>query len=79
MIYTIERRHEFGYGTMESHYELRAYEGKSEHTGALLGGKALKRAKTKKDILSYCRRANISPGDLIERWQVYANNSHPSA
>lgn len=61
MIYTVEKRHEFGYGTMSTHYEVRSYTGKSEHTGALLGGRTLKKAKTKKEVEAYCRRCNIHP------------------
>lgn len=60
MIYTIEKRHEFGYGTMDTHYEVRSYTGKSEHTGALLNGKTLKVAKTLKQAEAYCRRTNIN-------------------
>lgn len=66
MIYTIEKRHEFGYGTMSTHYEVRSYTGKSEHTGALLGGKTLKKAKTLKQAEKYCCRVNIPMSEVVQ-------------
>lgn len=65
MIYTIEKRHEFGYGTMSTHYEVRSYTGKSEYTGALLGGKTLKKAKTYKQAEAYCHRVNIPMSKVV--------------
>ena len=59
MIYTIEKRHEFECGMMYTHYEVRSYTGKSEHTGILLNGKTLKKATTLKQAEAYCRRKNI--------------------
>lgn len=60
MIYTIEKRHEFECGTMDTHYEVRSYTGRSAHTGALMNGKTLKVAKTLKQAETYCRRRNIN-------------------
>ena len=65
MIYAIEKRHEFDHGTMYTHYEVRSYTGKSEHTGALLGGKTLKVAKTFKQAEAYCRRVNIPMSEVV--------------
>lgn len=42
MIYKLEKRHEFGGGTMETHWEVISYNGVSP-IGILLGGKTLKR------------------------------------
>lgn len=61
MIYTIEKRNVSGYGEIETHYEVRSYTGRSAHTGALLNGKTLKVAKTKKQAEAYCRRTGIVP------------------
>ena len=60
MIYRIEKRSEFGYGSMETFYVVMSYERRSEHTGALLNGKKLKRAKTLKQAEAYCRRVGIT-------------------
>lgn len=46
MIYTIERRCEFGGGEMKSHYEVRSYERRTK-IGVLVDGRTLKRAKRK--------------------------------
>lgn len=48
MIYTIEKRSVFGGGTMESYYEVRSYERRTA-IGVLVGGKTLKKAKTKSE------------------------------
>lgn len=50
MIYTLERRCEFGNGSMESHYEARSYERRSP-IGVLVGGKILKKCKTASERL----------------------------
>ena len=57
MIYTLEKRHEFGNGTMDTHWEVIAYTGKTK-TGVLIGGKTLKKG-TKKQCQEYIRRTNI--------------------
>lgn len=41
MIYTIEKRHEFGGGTMSTHYEVRSYTHITP-IGIFAGGKTLK-------------------------------------
>lgn len=55
MIYTIERRSEFGGGTMESHYEVRQYKRRTP-IGVLVGGKTLKKTKKKQEAEQYCSR-----------------------
>ena len=42
MIYKLEKRHEFGYGTMETHYEVRCYTHRSD-IGVLMNGRTLKK------------------------------------
>lgn len=58
MIYTIERRNVFEAGTMESHYEVRQYERRTA-IGVLVGGKTLKKCKTKTDAKDYCVKKGI--------------------
>jgi hypothetical protein len=58
MIYTLEKRHEFGYGTMTTHYEVRSYSHRSS-IGALVNGKTLKKG-TKSQCEKYCRTKNIN-------------------
>lgn len=53
MIYTIEKRSEFGNGTVETHYEVRSYERRTK-IGVLTGGKTLKKTKTKAAAKDYC-------------------------
>ena len=38
MIYTLEKRHEFGHGTMSTHWEVRSYTHKSS-IGVLMNSK----------------------------------------
>ena len=57
MIYTLEKRHEFGYGTMNTHWEVISYTHKS-NTGVLMNGKTLKKG-TKAQCEKYCRTKNI--------------------
>lgn len=59
MIYTIERRNVYGYGSVETHYEVRRYERRSEHTGALLNGKTVKSFRKITQAKAYCRRWGI--------------------
>ena len=63
MIYTIERRCEFGGGTMQAHYEVRSYERRTK-IGVLVGGRTLKRAKTKAEAKDYCGRKGIAYEEL---------------
>lgn len=58
MIYTIEKRHEFGNGTMSTHYEVRSYTHRTA-IGVLAGGKTLK-AGTKAQCEKYIRTKSIS-------------------
>lgn len=60
MIYTIEKRHEFGYGKMFTHYEVRKYDRRSEHTGALIGGKTIRKFKKISQAKDYCGRKGIT-------------------
>lgn len=59
MIYTIEKRHEFGGGTMSTHYEVRSY---SHITpiGVYADGKTLKKG-TKAQCEQYCNAKRIKP------------------
>lgn len=57
MIYTLEKRHEFGYGTMTTHWEVRSYTHRSP-IGILMNGKTLKKG-TKVECKKYCRTTNI--------------------
>lgn len=63
MIYTIERRCEFGGGTMQAHYEVRRYERRTK-IGILVDGKTLKKTKTKADAKDYCGRKGIAYEEL---------------
>lgn len=58
VIYTVERRCEFGGGSMESHYEARSYERRTP-TGVLVGGKLLKKCKTKQQARDYFARKGV--------------------
>lgn len=57
MIYSIEKRHEFGSGTMTTHYEVRSYTHKTP-IGVLANGKTLK-SGTKKQCEKYIRAKGI--------------------
>ena len=58
MIHTLEKRHEFGNGTMTTHWEVRSYTHKSP-IGVLMNGKTLKKG-TKAQCEKYCRTKNIT-------------------
>ncbi len=58
MIYTLEKRYEFGGGTMEKHYEVCSYERRTP-MGVLVGGKTLKSAKDMKKINTYLRKTGL--------------------
>lgn len=57
MIYTLEKRHVFGGGTMETHYEVISYTHRTP-IGVLANGKTLKQG-TKAQCEKYCRTKNI--------------------
>lgn len=57
MIYKIEKRNEFGRGTMTSHYEVRSYTHRSA-IGVLMNGKTLKKG-TLEQCRDYCGKHNI--------------------
>lgn len=59
MIYTLEKRHEFGGGTMSTYYGLFKYE-KRYANGTLTNGVLVKRFGKKNDALKYCDRYNIA-------------------
>lgn len=59
MIYTIEKRHEFGNGTMETHWEVRRYTHITP-IGIYAGGKTLK-SGTKQQCEKFCRSKGIAP------------------
>lgn len=60
MIYTIQKRHEFGGGTMTTHYEVMSYTHRTQ-LGILVGEKTLKKG-TKKQCEKYCRTKGIVLG-----------------
>lgn len=57
MIYTLQKRHEFGYGTMTTHWEVMSYTHRTE-LGILVNGKVLKKG-TKKECEKYITKKNI--------------------
>ena len=57
MIYTIQKRHEFGGSTMTTHYEVMSYTHRTP-LGILAGAKMLKKG-TKKQCEKYCRTKGI--------------------
>lgn len=57
MFYTLEKRHEFGNGTMKTHYEVRSYT-HITRIGAYAGGKTLKKGSLKQ-CEKYCRIKGI--------------------
>ena len=59
MIFTIEKRNEFGGGTMTTHWEVRRYTHITP-IGVYAGGKTLK-SGTKKECDKYCRIKGIDP------------------
>ena len=65
MIYTIERRHEFDYGTMETHYEVRQCTHRT-HIGVLAGGKTLRKFKKKTDAQKYCAKKGIKVEETMK-------------
>lgn len=58
MIHTLEKRHVFGNGTMDTHWEVREYTHRTP-IGALANGKTLKKG-TKVQCEKYCRTAGIT-------------------
>ncbi len=58
MIYTIEKCHEFGGGTMSTHYEVRTYTHITP-IGVYAGGKTLKKYKTLREVDKYLRATGI--------------------
>lgn len=62
MIYTIEKHHEFGNGTMSTHYEVRSYTHRTA-IGVLAGGKTLKTG-TKAQCEKYIRTKEIQIDSL---------------
>lgn len=58
MIYTIEKRHEFGYGSMETHYELISHTHITK-IGVYANPQTVERFKTKKAAREYCKKNNI--------------------
>ena len=57
MIYTLEKRHEFGNGTMATHWEVREYTHRTA-IGILANGKTLKEG-TKAQCEKYIRTKSI--------------------
>ena len=65
MIYKIEKRCEFGGGSMTSHYEVISYTHRS-NIGILMNGKTLKNG-TKEQCQKYCGKYNIQiEEDILE-------------
>lgn len=65
MIYTIEKRHEFGGGSMSTHWEVRQYTHITP-IGVYARGKTLKKG-SKKECDKYCRIKGITPEQHGER------------
>lgn len=63
MIYTLEKRCEFGYGTMTTYYGLFKHE-KRYANGILTPETLVRRFATKEKGLLYCGRYNISLEDV---------------
>ena len=59
MIYTMEKRHLFGGGTMSTHYEVRSYTHITP-IGIYANGKTLK-SGTKKQCEKFCKLKEIVP------------------
>ena len=59
MIYTLEKRHEFGGGEMSTYYGLFKYE-KRYANGILANGTLVRRFAKKAEGLKYCGRYNIT-------------------
>ena len=60
MIITLEKRYEFGSGTMTSYYGLFEYTRRHDN-GLPANGKLIKRFDRKADGMKYCRRQGITP------------------
>lgn len=60
MIFTLEKRHEFGNGEMTTYYGLFEY-AKRYDNGLLANGKLVKRFNGKADGMKYCRSHGITP------------------
>lgn len=58
MIYTIEKRHEFGYGSMETHYEVISHTHITK-IGVYANPQTVERFKTKREARKYCADNNI--------------------
>lgn len=58
MIYTLEKRHEFGAGQMSTYYGLFKYERRYAN-GVLANGTLVRRFAKKADCLKHCRSNNI--------------------
>lgn len=63
MIYTLEKRHELGGGTMSTYYGLFKYE-KRYANGILTNGTLVKRFHKKTDGLKYCGKYNIKTEEV---------------
>lgn len=63
MIYSIEKRHEFGNGTMTTHYEVRSYTHKTP-IGVLANGTTLK-SGTKKQCEKYIKAKGINAETIV--------------
>ncbi|MBO1309820.1 MULTISPECIES: hypothetical protein [Faecalibacterium] len=60
MIYTMERRHYFGSGSMESRWEVHEYSHRCQ-SGDLPEGKLVYSCKAKKEASAYCKARGIEP------------------
>ena len=60
MIYTMERRHYFGSGSMESRWEVHEYSHRCQ-SGDLPEGKLVYSCKAKKEASAYCKANGIEP------------------
>lgn len=60
MIYTMERRHYFGSGSMELRWEVHEYSHRCP-SGDLPEGKLVYSCKAKKEASAYCKAHGIEP------------------
>ena len=75
MIYSIERRKIFGYGTIETAYEVRQYDGVYDN-GVPYGGKTLKEVKTKKAAEAILRRKGMRfLGERIKGQEIWVSEN----
>lgn len=75
MIYSIEKRKISGFGTIETVYEVRQYDG-VYNNGIPHGGKTLKEVKTKKAAEAILRRKGMRfVGERVKGQEIWASEN----